>query len=61
MLRLVPYRQNRTYWQGIGASMVARIKNTRTPFDVDFGVGDVIVPKQEKRKIPIQLDDFVSQ
>lgn len=38
--------------------MVASIKNTRTPFSIDFGVGDVIVPKQEKRKIPTQLDDF---
>ena len=45
-------------YAGIGASMVARIKNTRTPFSIDFGVGDVIVPKQEKRKIPTQLDDF---
>ena len=36
------------------------IKNTRTPFGIDFGVGDVIVPKQEKRKIPTQLDDFVA-
>ena len=43
---------------GIGASVVARIKNTRTPFSIDFGVGDVIVPKQEKRKIPTQLSDF---
>lgn len=25
-----------------------------------FGVGDVIVPKQEKRKIPTQLDDFTA-
>ena len=45
-------------YAGIGASMIARIKNTRTPFGIDFGVGDVIVPKQEKRKIPTQLDDF---
>lgn len=37
---------------------MARIKNTKTPFSIDFGVGDVIVPKQEKRKIPTQLDDF---
>lgn len=43
---------------GIGASVVARIKNTKTPFSIDFGVGDVIVPKQEKRKIPTQLSDF---
>lgn len=47
-------------YAGIGASIVAHIKNTRTPFGIDFGVGDVIVPKQEKRKIPTQLDDFIA-
>ena len=47
-------------YAGIGVSIVARMKNTRTPFGIDFGVGDVIVPKQEKRKIPTQLDDFVA-
>jgi len=47
-------------YAGIGASLVAYIKNTRTPFSIDFGVGDVIVPKQEKRKIPTQLDDFTA-
>lgn len=45
-------------YPGVGASLVARIKNTKTPFNIDFGVGDVIVPKQEKRRIPTQLDDF---
>jgi predicted nucleotidyltransferase component of viral defense system len=45
-------------YAGIGASMVARIKNTKTPINIDFGVGDVVVPKQEKRKIPTQLSDF---
>ena len=47
-------------YAGIGVSLVARIKNTKTPFSIDFGVGDVIVPKQEKRKIPTQLDDFTA-
>ena len=47
-------------YAGIGASIVARIKNTRTPFSIDFGVGDVIVPKQKKRKIPTQLSDFTA-
>lgn len=47
-------------YAGIGASVVTQIKNTRTPFSIDFGVGDVIVPKQEKRKIPTQLDNFAS-
>ena len=45
-------------YAGIGASLVARIKNTKTPFGIDFGVGDIIVPRQEKRKIPTQLDGF---
>ncbi len=47
-------------YAGIGASLVAHIKNTRTPFSIDFGVGDVIVPNQEKRSIPTQLKDFPS-
>lgn len=47
-------------YAGISASLVARIKNTKTPFSIDFGVGDVIVPKQEKRRIPTQLDDFAA-
>lgn len=47
-------------YAGIGVSIVARIKNTRTPFSIDFGVGDVIVPKQEKRQIPTQLPEFES-
>lgn len=45
-------------YAGISVSIVAHIKNTRTPFSIDFGVGDVIVPRQEKRRIPTQLDGF---
>ena len=47
-------------YAGIGAAIVAKIKNTKTPFGIDFGVGDVIVPYQEKRKLPTQLPDFNS-
>lgn len=47
-------------YAGIGAALIARIKNTRTPFSIDFGVGDVIVPNQEKRRIPTQLTDFAA-
>ncbi len=45
-------------YAGISASLVAVIKNTRTPIKIDFGVGDIIVPRKEKRRIPTQLDDF---
>lgn len=46
-------------YAGIGVTLTGKIKNTRTPFSIDFGVGDVIVPKQEKRRIPTQIDGFV--
>ncbi len=55
----VPIAVQKKY-AGVGASIVAHIKNTRTSFSLDFGVGDVIVPKQEKRKIPTQLGGFAS-
>ena len=45
-------------YAGVRAVMTARIKNTRTPVGVDFGVGDVIVPHPEKRTIPVQLPSF---
>ena len=45
-------------YTGVSFQLVGQIKNTRTPFDVDFGVGDVIVPSSLKRTIPVQLDGF---
>lgn len=47
-------------YAGVGISLIARIKNTRTPISIDFGVGDIIVPKQVKRRIPTQLPDFAA-
>ena len=55
---MAPITVTRKY-AGISAAIVACIKNTRTPFSIDFGVGDVIIPKQEKRQIPTQLPDFL--
>ena len=45
-------------YPGIHADIVAKIKNTRTPFGIDFGIGDVIVPGAKKRMLPTQLDEF---
>ena len=45
-------------YKGVSFQLVGHIKNTRTPFDVDFGIGDVIVPTSQKRTIPVQLDGF---
>ena len=47
-------------YAGLCVSLVAYIKNTRTPFSIDFGIGDVIVPSKQKREIPTQLPDFES-
>ena len=52
-----PISVNKQY-PGIHADIVARIKNTRTPFGIDFGIGDIIVPGARKRKLPTQLNDF---
>lgn len=45
-------------YTGVSFQMIGRIKHTKTPFNVDVGVGDIIVPKSEQRIIPVQLDEF---
>lgn len=45
-------------YTGVSCQIIGKIKNTNTPFSVDLGVGDIIVPKAEKRKIPVQLENF---
>jgi predicted nucleotidyltransferase component of viral defense system len=45
-------------YNGISTQIIGKIKNVRVPFNVDIGVGDVIVPKAEYRQIHTQLEDF---
>lgn len=45
-------------YHGISTQIVAQIKNVRVPFNIDIGVGDVVVPMPEHRKINTQLPDF---
>ena len=45
-------------YHGISAQIIGQIKNVRVPFNVDIGVGDVIVPKAEQRTIHTQFPDF---
>lgn len=45
-------------YHGISTQIIAQIKNVRVPFNIDIGVGDIIVPKPEHRKINTQLPDF---
>lgn len=45
-------------YHGISTQIIAQIKNVRVPFNVDIGVGDIIVPHAEERTINTQLPDF---
>ena len=45
-------------YHGISIQVIGQIKNVGVPFNVDIGVGDVIVPKAEQRKINTQLPGF---
>ena len=45
-------------YHGISTQIIAQIKNVRVPFNVDIGVGDIIVPRAEERTINTQLPDF---
>lgn len=45
-------------YHGISTQIIGQIKNVRVPFNVDIGVGDVIVPQAEQLTINTQLPDF---
>lgn len=47
-------------YHGISTQIIAQIKNVRVPFNIDIGVGDIIVPHAEERAINTQLPDFES-
>ncbi len=47
-------------YHGISTQIIGKIKNVRVSFNVDIGVGDVIVPCAEERTIHTQLPDFES-
>ncbi len=45
-------------YPGVSIQMMGKINNTRTPVNIGFGVGDVVVPKTEIRNMKAQLDGF---
>lgn len=45
-------------YHGIRVNLTGLIGNTKTPFSIDFGVGDIIVPSAIKRELPVLLDEF---
>ena len=45
-------------YHGVSTQIVGYIKNVRVPFNVDVGVGDVIIPRAERRSIHTQLEGY---
>ena len=45
-------------YKGVSAQIIAHIKNVRVPINIDIGVGDVVIPKPERRRIQTQLSDY---
>ncbi len=45
-------------YHGARVKMIGILGNTKTPFDIDFGVGDVITPRAEVRELTVQLEDY---
>ena len=45
-------------YHGVSTQITGYIKNVRVPFNVDIGVGDVIVPSAERRNIQTQLEGY---
>lgn len=45
-------------YHGIRVNLIGVIGRTRTPFSIDFGVGDIIIPSSVERTLPVLLADF---
>jgi predicted nucleotidyltransferase component of viral defense system len=45
-------------YHGIRVNLIGLMGKTRTPFSIDFGVGDAIVPAPLIRTLPVLLDGF---
>jgi predicted nucleotidyltransferase component of viral defense system len=56
-IKTEPISAQRKY-PGVSTQIIGHIKNVRVPFDIDIGVGDIIVPKAQKCVIKPQLDGY---
>lgn len=45
-------------YHGIRVSLLGLMGNSRTPFSIDFGVGDTIVPSAVARTLPVLLEEL---
>lgn len=45
-------------YPGVSVKLIGKIGNTKTPMNIDIGVGDVIIPDSEIRVMQAQLQEF---
>ena len=45
-------------YHGVRINLIGMIGNTKTPFSIDIGVGDIIVPSPVPRTLPVILPNF---
>ncbi len=45
-------------YHGIRVNLIGFIGKTKTPFSIDFGVGDIIVPSAVERTLPVILPEY---
>ena len=45
-------------YHGIKVNLIGIIGRTKTPFSIDFGVGDIIIPSPVERTLPVLLNEF---
>lgn len=42
-------------YHGVRVNLIGIIGRTRTPFSIDFGVGDIVIPSPVERNLPVLL------
>lgn len=45
-------------YHGVRVNLIGIIGRTRTPFSIDFGVGDIVIPSPVERTLPVLLPNF---
>jgi len=45
-------------YHGTRINLTGNIRKTKTPFSIDFGVGDIIIPAAVERTLPVILAEF---
>jgi hypothetical protein len=45
-------------YPGIRVNLIGIIGKTKTPFSIDFGIGDIVIPSPVERTLPVLLSEF---